>query len=297
MMECIMSAMLKSSKLLCAAAHAYAITGNGPVPGCLPFSDMVGYTDLPIGIVGGVDSIDACLIGLTDAELVIALRGTLPPTSPNHLQTILDWKNDADADMVDIPWLPGTKGHDGLLASLEHLWFHIIATVRQYITAHNIQSIAITGHSKGGTLANFCALRLQLEFDDMGIQIPIHVETFAAARGGDTHFSHIYEQRISCLRYEYDVDIVPHIPSSEIASIINKLDDDIECIEIKDIPEYKPVGELRYITTDSLIMNYNTDYMMHLIHDIVTLRFDKIIQAHSIDVGSGYYNAIVVQTV
>jgi hypothetical protein len=88
-----------AAKLLCTSRLAYTITSTGPVA---VNSDSVsaGFNGQPSGFAVGDDRIDAGLVGESDDGIVVAFRGTLPPSSPNQGQMILDWADDLDAVFV-----------------------------------------------------------------------------------------------------------------------------------------------------------------------------------------------------
>lgn len=76
--------------------------------------------------------------------------------------------------------------------------------------AHPSRTILVTGHSKGGALAPLVAWRLAQDFPDHQIT----VRTFAPARIGDDAFASAYNARIQDhVRYEFDDDVVPHLPA------------------------------------------------------------------------------------
>ena len=71
--------------------------------------------------------------------------------------------------------------------------------------------IILTGHSKGGPVAQLIAFLLRQEAALAGATID--VVTFAAARPGDARFAALFaESGIRCLRYESHYDVVPKLP-------------------------------------------------------------------------------------
>jgi hypothetical protein len=70
----------------------------------------------------------------------------------------------------------------------------------------------VTGHSKGGPVAQLIALLLRQE--TALADASIEVVTFAAARPGDSAFRTLFDAAgIPCLRYETCYDIVPLLPA------------------------------------------------------------------------------------
>jgi hypothetical protein len=58
-------------------------------------------------LVGRDEKINACLVGTTTDGVVLAFRGTLSSDGPGQEQTIRDWINDLDAELVCGDGLPG----------------------------------------------------------------------------------------------------------------------------------------------------------------------------------------------
>ena len=89
------------TRLLAASSHAYLITADGPVGALTAIEKLrattADYALDPAGYATGLDRIDAALVGEAPDRLVVAFRGTLPPNSPAHIQTLMDWATDADA--------------------------------------------------------------------------------------------------------------------------------------------------------------------------------------------------------
>ena len=201
-----------TARLLCAARHAYDVTATGSVA-VTPDSGRIGFIGPVDGFAAGAINIDAALVGEAQDAIVVAFRGTLPPGSPNPGQVILDWANDVDALLVTDPGgLPGHV-HQGFLGSLNALWSAVEQAVKTRSAASPAKPIYVTGHSKGGPLANLAAIRLRAA---LPAAIPVMVATFAGARPGDDVFAAAYKTAIPhSARYEYADDIVPHLPPSD----------------------------------------------------------------------------------
>lgn len=188
----------------------------------------VGWIEAPFVVrretALGHRQIDQALVGRTADGVVVAFRGSLPPffgDAHDGWDVVLDWLNDAFSLCVEDSHYGGGV-HFGFSESLRRLWTDAGSGpgVRTAIQAMLDQSLLdrkarrhlfVTGHSKGGALANLAAMRAALapEWHDL----PVSVATIAAARAGNGDFARSYERtRIACLRYEMPGDLVPHLP-------------------------------------------------------------------------------------
>ncbi|HEY1607392.1 MAG TPA: hypothetical protein VGF77_17535 [Allosphingosinicella sp.] len=157
--------------------------------------------------------IDAALVGQFAEGVVVAFRGTLPPIGGDgHTpeQIFFDWLNNFDFRATKDADYPGLV-HEGFAGSLNRLWTPLQAAVNRHLTAAPVKRLLVTGHSKGGALANLAAWRWR---GLAGIEAPIHVFTVAAARSGNEEWKAAYdaELRILCTRYESALDVVPWVP-------------------------------------------------------------------------------------
>ncbi|MGH6899729.1 MAG: lipase family protein [Geminicoccaceae bacterium] len=285
-------------RLLCACGCAYyidPITGRyAPPPSSRDRSSpVVGYEATPTPFEGGPDQIDAVLVGENPDGIIVACRGTLPP-SLHSTASMLDWLDDFTCEPESAPGLPG-KVHTGFYDAVHALIGPVIDHVKQLNPTHTKQ-VYVTGHSKGGAMASIAAYLMHAS------QIPIaQVVTFASPKPGDSAFQASYQQVIgNQLRYENYDDLVPLLPPS---------DDFIELLA--DLPEigklfkkcenwdYQPVGTLAYIERpkrdyrvigdEPLLM---TERLWHLAGEIVEdLRhddFSSFAEAHTLACGYGY---------
>jgi triacylglycerol lipase len=289
-----------TARLLCAARHAYDVAKTGPVADT-PDSTRIGFVGPADGFVDGPDGINAAFVGEAPDAIIVAFRGTLPPDSPNHGQVILDWATDVDAVLrTDPGGLPG-KVHQGFLGALDSLWPNVGTAISRRRTASPAKPIFVTGHSKGGPLANLAATRLRLMFPvpaPPATATPILVATFAGARPGDDAFAAAYKTAIpNSARYEYADDIVPHLPpSDEFIAMFGNIPQIGDTVK-KLTPGYASVGDLHFINWDGNLVAdtplLSFERFAHLAKLMVTFGFATIIADHSIAVGtSGYDNAI-----
>lgn len=194
-------------RLLFACREAYA---DG-----IPAADgPVGWLAAPRAFHSG-NGIDRVLVGRIAEGIVVAFRGTLPPfrqgDSHPSAEVTLDWLNNVDMLSRTSGTYPG-RVHKGFAGSVERLWGKIEQAIGDLLRADRTGNrLYVTGHSKGGALANLAAWRaLGLK----GLAGPIRVVTIAAARAGNEDFRAAIDAHggIDCTRYETPFDVVPWVP-------------------------------------------------------------------------------------
>jgi hypothetical protein len=225
-------------RLLCACNLAYGVTEDVRASGELAITPPVLPTRAVIaGLAAAVNfepssfrahqsfgraGIDAFLYGEAGEYAILAFRGTLPVRLVADLdrldQIIADWLNNARAHLVAGKGI-GLAGyvHAGYAQSLNALWEgagglgELLPRIRLAVAQG--RRLLITGHSKGGALAQLAAVRLAVEH---GLR-PAGVHTFASPRAGNRSFAHTFEDVLadSTWRFEFQDDIVPHLPPSE----------------------------------------------------------------------------------
>jgi hypothetical protein len=287
-------------QLLCASLWAYAVQHAGsPPPPYPPYDEGAGFIDTPTAIVGGVDDINACIVGTievvgtTQEAVVVAFRGTIPP-NPTDVQSWIDWLVDFNAVPIPVVGVPGLV-HGGFWNDLASLWLPVIAAIgarRQ--GANSSRPLYLTGHSKGGSLAGLAAARLSaLEgLSSAGIA------TFAAARPGDATFAAAYPFTDVHARYEYADDIVPHLPPDgpliDLLATIPHVGSSFTGMQ--DL-NYTAVGTLKFIDWNGALQSdspmLKVERLYHLTALLVTLNFVRIAIDHAATCGSGYMNAII----
>ncbi|MGB8962756.1 MAG: lipase family protein [Pseudonocardiaceae bacterium] len=280
-------------RLLCASMTAFSITNDGPITVAQPYFDGAQFIDDPVGFVGGNEAINACLVGTTVDGVVLAFRGTLPLDSPDWEQTIRDWINDLDAELVRGAGLPGLV-HAGFWGSLGSLWAKLLPEVQRRLAQGG--QLYVTGHSKGGAVADLAAMRLLIE---RGLTVKLF--TYAAPHPGNADFAAAFDGHIAGIRYEYADDIVPFLPPSlafrhMFAAVpfakpyVHRLDLD-----------YSAVGTLRYITragaivADSPVLRFQR--YTSLAELMITGGFEQIAKDHRGACGGGYMGAVCPQGV
>ena len=149
-------------RLLCACAGAYDIdpaTGRyQPLDGDVYRPVVVGYLAPPTPISGGDDGIDACLVGENADGVLVAFRGTLPPSWQSQA-SVLDWLQDLLAMPESRPNLPG-KVHTGFFDATSAISAAIASEVLRLNPAGS-KRVYVTGHSLGGAMASIGAYIMQ----------------------------------------------------------------------------------------------------------------------------------------
>jgi hypothetical protein len=296
-----MAAPTLDGRLLCASEVAYSATQTGPVnpANSAPYYVGSGFIEPPTAIVDGPESIDACIIGRTVDGVVIAFRGTPPiddRTKPLK-QRIRDWCNDFRAELVSSPGLPG-RLHAGFLGAVTALWPDASKEIqRQLGLTKGSTTVYMTGHSKGGAMANIACLKWAQETQNRPF-----VTTFAAPRAGSDDFAAAVNTTIPNFnRFEYGNDIVPHLPPHIALIPLLMAATDSRFDDLEDY-NYQSAGQLFYVdeagTIESPKAGRLADHVLRLkrfgslAETIFKGDFDQIVSDHSIDCGSGYQRAV-----
>ncbi|MGH3781435.1 MAG: lipase family protein [Pseudonocardiaceae bacterium] len=278
-------------RLLCASMTAFSITNDGPITPPQPYFDAAQFRDDPAGFVSGSDAINACLVGTTVDGVVLAFRGTLPLDSPDWEQTIRDWINDLDAELVRGGGLPGLV-HAGFWGSLDSLWAKVVPEVQRRLTqAGSASQLYVTGHSKGAAVANLAAMRFLIERGR-----DAKVFTFAGPHPGNEDFATGYDAHIASVRYEYADDIVPFLPPSlafrHMFALVPFAKPYVHRLDL----DYSAVGKLQYITRAGAIVDDSPMLRFQrytsLAELMITGGFQQIAEDHRGACGGGYMGAV-----
>ena len=151
----------------------------------------------------GEQNIDSCYVAEIDDNVILAFRGTLPP-----LDNIRDWLNDIMAILVKVDDIPGQL-HHGFSGSVQRLFDKGFANeVNERMKGE--KTLIITGYSKGAALAPIAASFLDKKSNiDPG---KMKIRIFEPPRPGDAKFKTYFDENFDTWRYEYQDDIVPHLP-------------------------------------------------------------------------------------
>jgi hypothetical protein len=281
-----------TTRLLCAAQQAYEVVAAGPAPDspatpAPPPSSLVGWLAPPAAMVAGDDQINAVLVGQTAGEIIVAYRGTEPFDSLDRQRMVMDWLTDLDAPLVAAPNVPGSV-HQGFSHDCDQLWSWVLAQVQ---ALPKTKPLYVVGHSKGGALANIAAVKF------VAAGFKPFVCTFEGARAGDQAFADGYAKAVlHSTRYEYQDDIVPHLPPDLGFQAAFRNVPQLSSIVSTFVSTYIPVGDLRFVNWQRQIVPDSPALeslrYSHLISLMTMGGWDKIIDDHSIGPGSGAAAAI-----
>jgi predicted lipase len=167
-----------------------------------------------------VDNTQAWL-GVSDANVVVAFRGTESATTLDGLKDILL------TDAMNLLVVPeGRLGHDlsaagvgarfhkGFVDAIAEIWDPLVAAVEAELKA-NDRPLWITGHSLGGALALLAAWLFRRRF------IPVHeVCTFGAPRIGNREACAAFDREFAghIFRYVNGRDPVPKLPTMSLVA-------------------------------------------------------------------------------
>ena len=286
---------LITPRLLLACRLAYGILPDGSLA-AMPSQQVIGMGEPIQTFILGPDKIDAALFGIADDAMILAFRGTIIVQSPDTLSRIADWLNDADAIPVLGAGLPGHV-HRGFLLALDALWPAVLPILTAALAdpANAQKPLYVTGHSKGGSMAFLAAARIAATLVPQPMPYPTRVQciTFAAARAGDVAFANAFDHLVPhAIRYEYQDDIVPHVPPQDILAT-----------GLADFPElgisaptgaglFESAGTLAFFDwtgatcVDSFSLQLKRAY--HILECLTAKGFDGIVADHSIATISGY---------
>ncbi len=205
----------RATRMLKACEFSYEGPATNPHP-------EIGYVAPPQAVerARSGDKIDYAIVGRIPEGMLIAFRGTIDPrkfVEPGMADDVLrDWRNNFDALPVKRDGFPG-EVHGGFHKSFKALVTpdadgkSLTSLVVTQLAASPAKAIWITGHSKGGALANLAAWH----FAHLEGVVPtnIRVRTFGAPRVGTAGFREAWQALpINAVRFETPGDLVPHLP-------------------------------------------------------------------------------------
>jgi pimeloyl-ACP methyl ester carboxylesterase len=285
----------------CGCAYDIAPYGCAYTPDTV-FSPVVNYSNPPKPICAGTDLINACLVGQNADGIIVAFRGTLPP-SLQSAASLLDWLQDFFAEPKAAPNVPGMV-HSGFYDATMSIMAGIAAAVQNLNPGPNTP-IFVTGHSLGGAMASIAAYILSQTY-----HLPIkQVVTFASPKPGNAGFQTGYQAVIpNQVRYENYQDIVPLLPPATLfidlvvalLALIPDVGQDLaNLFKSAENWNYVAVGselfieaDKQTITPDEPIESQVWDVVKEFGEDIWDENFSSFAAAHTISPGGGYYNAL-----
>lgn len=205
------------------------------------FQDKVGFLEtgengyVPDFVASGDDKINAGFVGvLKNGQMVVSIRGTIPPSLENDdlIEWIKDWAQDADMPPIAWPYLPvpgGGTAHveEGFGKATNDLFAHLAPKIQAAITQHNPTGIIVTGHSKGAAMTFLMASIIANNFKEYADKIEVFA--FAAPVTGDDAFKAAYAAAgldATTHRYQVGYDMVPFVPLWKAANIFEAVDFD-----------------------------------------------------------------------
>jgi Lipase (class 3) len=283
---------------MCASGSAYNINAaTGLYTPDAIFSPAVGYIGAPQPIER--DQINACLVGQNSDGIIVAFRGTLPP-SLHSADSLHDWLVDFFVVPKVVPGkVPGAV-HSGFYDAVNEIIAPVAQAVKTLDPGLTIP-VYVTGHSKGGGMASIGAYLLNQSFG-----IPVHqVVTFASPKPGDSGFRAGYQAAIpNQIRYENYGDLVPlvppsHMPVDLLIRIFQRISPDLAAKfkQARDEWDYQPVGSLMFIESSSSLYQTTPDESIEsqvlavfeeVARDLLAFNFTSIGEAHTLACGRGY---------
>ena len=204
---------LDSARFLCEAS---ALAYLGQAEGRPAFQQKLGLA----ARLFSVDNTQAWL-GVSDANVVVAFRGTESATTLDGLKDILL------TDAMNLLVVPeGRLGHDlsaagvgarfhkGFVDAIAEIWEPLVAAVEAELKA-NDRPLWITGHSLVGALALLAAWLFKRRF------VPVHeVCTFGAPRIGNREACAAFDREFAgrIFRYVNGRDPVPKLPTMSLVA-------------------------------------------------------------------------------
>jgi len=289
----------------CGAAYNIAPGTDTYSPDTI-YSPNVPYNGDPQPACGGEGFINAATVGQCPFGIVVAFRGTLPPSATDP-DSWLDWLQNFFAVPASSPSGPNRvpgQVHSGFFNATTS----IIQRVHTLISACNPgpnNPVFVTGHSKGGAMASIGAYILSQNLSVPNVQPVI---TIASPRPGDADFRTGFEAVLSQTRYENYDDLVPLVPPS-IEFITPLLSNPVllmtaagrrlsHMLTSAQDWNYVPVGTMLFVTStfqviaNESVASQTLDVVKEFADDFLKQNFSSFGDAHSLLPGRGYNSGI-----
>lgn len=248
--------MLDVSQILKASLVTYAIGSPEGVLGANGV-ECIGFQDDLVAFESGMKEKDACYVGETDDQIILAFRGT----AMKGIETQgLDWLNNFTAQPLFVPDFPG-KVHKGFFTSILNLWNAdavggFVTEVQNRVARSPEKELCITGYSKGGALTPLAAWLLHT----LGVEAKT-IYIFEPPKCGNADFADAFNKQFpQTQRYVYQNDLVPQVPPSDefmaLASRIPVLKEALSKMYGPDYAQwnYHPVGNRNFVNWDNQIV-------------------------------------------
>lgn len=185
-------------------------------------------------------------------QVILSFRGTETKidTFENMVSSVMQWLRNFNFAQTA---KQGYRVHSGFENELNSVYRSIAHMVRDHGATR--KKLLVTGHSAGGALATLAARRLRED----GIAVE-GAYVFASPRVGDRSFAESYN--VPLYRFEYQDDIVPHVPfSPSVMAILDTIIEDFYPVVETLFPslmkyapknvEYVHVGRLFFVDWDN----------------------------------------------
>jgi hypothetical protein len=284
----------------CGCAYDIAPGGSAYTPDTV-YSPVVAYTSAPKAICGGFDSINACLVGENADGIIVAFRGTLPPSLKGP-DSLMNWLEDFFEVPKSAANVPG-QVHSGFYDATMSVIAGVAAAV-QNLNPGPSKKVLVTGHSLGGAMASIGAYILSQTY-----HFPVQqVVTYASPRPGDVGFLNGYTAVINNqVSYQNFGDLIALLPPTlrliglavAVLALLPQGRDLANLFRRAEEWNYVPVGSELFIGADkhSIISNEPIesqiwDVVKEFGEDIREADFSSLASAHTISPGGGYYRAL-----
>jgi hypothetical protein len=257
--------------ILSACMATHGIDTQEGVNGIVYAKD-VGFINKCKEFTAGTAKMDACYVGETTDNVILAFRGTSTDFKDTPIRVIADWLNDFLAKPIEIEGIPGQL-HEGFTSSVERLWDKGFSQeVQERIKGG--KNLIVTGYSKGAALAPIAAIFLKEKLNINPKNMFVCV--FEAPRPGNPKFARYFNGVFpDTLRYAYQDDLVPHLPPvrivSRLISEIPWIGEILEKYDDIDDWNYKSVGNLKYVDWDNNIVDGSAKITVERISHLIKL--------------------------
>lgn len=283
-------------KLLKASIAAYGVYGclwdaqDKKFDSYSTWETLKEYGGNPVGFtkgtvyVSGRAGINACYLAETENEIILTFRATATTSADGLAAGILDWfLSDFKANPVTDSEFGEGQVHKGFRDAVSSLMrchgriseAHVVLEttllddIIHAVNASPKKKFHIVGYSKGSGLAPLAAMYLMNNAKNKESRIKASriesVHIFEAPRCGNEQFRAHYNWILGDVtkRFEYQYDIVPHLPPMKISlkylkQVDEKLYNELNLFYLGELNEwhYQSVGNLIHINVKNDITQY-----------------------------------------